>query len=430
MNLTPSSKKYIEKYMIDYIDNKNICWNKRDNNTTYIYKSLYKDIQEAFLYVLELSDTDCMKGLLHKDKEIKNPSTFSEYYMSAEIKKYIELYGKSQITFTCSILGKQITISFMIFLNTSLDTYKKYAEYMYAWLYICIKYSSKKCADTIHIYVYQTPYNKELPKHKTEIIGPEHINSAYTTSCVKDGEIVIFRKEEWFKVFIHETMHVYGFDFSSYQYTELIDTVKSIFPIKSEFSITDVYSETWARIINCTFTSFLSLKASDNMSQYLMYMDIFMQMEKLFSLKQAVYILNFMGMSYTDLYGMDEKSVLLRNTMYRENTHVFSYYILTAVFMCDFQGFLSWCKYNNKQSSIRSNTDKQRNTRSSMRSNTNKHNSCFIQFDYSDENIEDFGNYIQSIYKSKEVLNGIAMIESQKRDKKDNTVRMSIVEFK
>ena len=166
-----------------------------------------------------------------------------------------------------------------------------------------------------------------------------------------------------------------------------------------------------------------------------------MQMEKLFSLKQAVYILNFMGMSYTDLYGMDEKSVLLRNTMYRENTHVFSYYILTAVFMCDFQGFLSWCKYNNKQSSmrnnIRSNTDKQSSMRSNKissnankQSNTNKHNSCFIQFEYSDENIEDFGNYIQSIYKSKEVLNGIEMIETQKRDKKDNTVRMSIVEFK
>jgi len=422
MNLSLTSKKYIEKYMLDYIDDKDVCWNKRDNNTTFIYKSLYKDIQEAFLHVLELSDTDCMKGLLYKDKEIKNPKSFSSYYMSAEIKKYIEMYGKHQITFTCSILDRQVTISFMIFSNSELkrlETYQKYAEYMYTWLYICIKYSSKKCANNLHIFMYHTPYHKTIPKTKTEIIGTEHINSAYTTSCVQNGEVVIFRKEEWFKVFVHETMHIYGLDFSSYQYTELIDKVKKIFPIKSEFSITDAYCETWARIINCAFTSFLSLKKTDNISNFLMYMDVLIQMEKFFSIKQAVYVLQFMGLTYQDLYSTDD---ILRNTMYREKSHVFPYYIITAMFMNDFQGFLSWCKYNNT---------KQSNTKQTRSNIKNKHNkSYFIQFNYSEENIEDFGNYIQNIYKSNEFLNGIATIQKYKREQKDDTLRMSIVEFK
>jgi len=417
MNLSPTSKKYIEKYMLDYIDDKDICWNKRDNNTTYIYKSLYKDIQEAFIHVLELSDTDCMKGLLSKDKQIKLPTSFSSYFMSDEIKKYIELYGKNQITFTCKILDRLVSISFMIFSNGELEKveiYQKYAEYMYAWLYICIKYSSKKCANNLHIFVYQTPYYKKLPK--TEIIGSDHINTAYTTSCVPNGEMVIFRKEEWFKVFIHETMHIYGLDFSGYQCTELIDTVKQLFPIKSEFSITDAYCETWARIINCAFTSFLSLKPNESVAKFLMYMDVLMQMEKFFSLKQAVYVLQYMGLTYHDLYSSDD---ILRNTMYREKSHVFPYYILTAMFMNDFQGFLSWCKYNN---TMLSNT---------MRSSINKkNNSYFIQFNYSEENVEDFGNYIKNIYKSNEFLNGIANSENHKRDKKDDTLRMSIVEFK
>lgn len=418
MNLFPLSVKYIQQHMLpNIIDDKNISWNERDNNTTYVYKSLYKDIQEAFLYVLKRSSTECMKGILNKDKQIKKPELFSDYYMSSGIKGYIEMFGKTQITFTCTILEREVSISFMLFLSDDinrLEIYQKYAEYMYAWLYICIKYSSKKCANKLHVFVYHTPYPKYLPKHKKDIIGTQNINSAYTTSCVKDGEIVVFRKEEWFKVFIHETMHVYGLDFSSYQYRKLINTLETIFPIKSNFLVADTYCETWARIINCAFTSFLSLNTGDSIREYLMYMDILMQIEKFFSIKQAIYILKHMGLTYTDLYSKDEKSVLLRNTMYRESTNVFCYYILTAMFMCDFQGFLSWCKYNNVN----------RNAK-----NNNKYSS-FIQFEYTEENIDDLGVYIQSIYKSKEFLNGISTIEKYKRDKKDDTVRMSIVEFK
>jgi len=205
-------------------------------------------------------------------------------------------------------------------------------------------------------------------------------------------------------------MHIYGLDFSSYQYTELIDKVKKIFPIKSEFSITDAYCETWARIINCAFTSFLSLKKTDNISNFLMYMDVLIQMEKFFSIKQAVYVLQFMGLTYQDLYSTDD---ILRNTMYREKSHVFPYYIITAMFMNDFQGFLSWCKYNNTTNRVRKNNY-----------------SPFIQFHYSEENIEDLGTYITNIYKSNEILNSISYFENQTRVKKDNTLRMSVIEFK
>jgi hypothetical protein len=275
--------------------------------------------------------------------------------------------------------------------------------------------------------MYHTPYYKTIPKTKTEIIGAEHVNSAYTTSCVQNGEIVIFRKEEWFKVFIHETMHTYGLDFSSHQYAKLISMVKEVFPIRSEFSITDAYCETWARILNCAFTSFLSLKENENVNKFLMYMDVLMQMEKFFSLNQAVTVLNYMGLTYNDLYSMNEKSVLLRNTMYREKTNVFPYYILTAMFMNDFQGFLSLCKYNNTN---KHSNNKHSNNKHSNNNKKNSGTSYFIQFNYSEENIEDFGNYIQNIYKSNEFLNGIKMIEKHKGEDKNSTLRMSIVEFK
>lgn len=120
----------------------------------------------------------------------------------------------------------------------------------------------------------------------------------------------------------------------------LVNTVEELFPIKSDFILSEAYSEVWARLINCAFISFTSLKPSEGVTDYLMYMDILVEMEKFFSLKQTVYVLEYMGLTYKNLYSKDDKSALLRKTMYRENTNVFAYYILTSMFMSDFQGFL------------------------------------------------------------------------------------------
>ena len=74
--------------------------------------------------------------------------------------------------------------------------------------------------------MYLTPHKKKLPK-QYNLIDREHANTAFTTSCQTETEICIFREEEWFKTFIHETFHNMGMDFTANgsQYTnELIYT--------------------------------------------------------------------------------------------------------------------------------------------------------------------------------------------------------------
>lgn len=406
MKTSNFSKKYIKKYILDYFYNNKIEFKNTNNND--IYKYLYKDIKDAYSYVLELSNTDCMKGILYNEKQIKYPNNLSNYFISYKFINYIKNYGKKQITFKCSMFNKQIFISFMIFSNNELDNldlYQKYAEYMYTWLYICNKYSSINCANTLNIYIYHTPFNKKI-ENKKNILSPEHINSAYTSFCVKNGEIVIYRKEEWFKVFIHETLHIYGFDLSNYNYNNLIDKIKNIFPIKSNFYITETYSEVWARIINCAFVSFLSMKSNHKISDFYNYFDLLLQIEKIFSLKQAINVLDYMGISYEDLYKNNKESILLRDSLYNENTNVFCYYILSCIFMNNFEGFLSLCK--------------------DINFNINN-NYSIIKFYYSNNNIDKLYKYIKSIYKCKDLLNNISNI---KKNKNDNTFRMSIIDLK
>ena len=83
----------------------------------------------------------------------------------------------------------------------------------------CIKLyqnSQINCAKKLDIYLYFTPFKKTLPTRNTEILNVKHVNTAFAFQCAPSGEIVIYRKEEWMKVFIHETFHSFGLDIDAH----------------------------------------------------------------------------------------------------------------------------------------------------------------------------------------------------------------------
>ena len=57
--------------------------------------------------------------------------------------------------------------------------------------------------------------------------------------------------------------------------------------------------------------------------------------------------LNFMELNYESMHSNKPYAKTLRDTLYRENTNVLSYYILTTILISHFQNFFLWCKHNN-----------------------------------------------------------------------------------
>ena len=417
-----NSKLQLKNYSNEYIKNNIISLFDKDdlNNMKIIqkeekikirfYNSLYEELKEAFLYVLNLSANGSIKGEL-TNVEIRN---YNSYYMPENINEYIIKNRKKQLNYSHTFFGKVVAITFVIFkYNEDLDIYNKYAENMFVWLYICCKYSRNNiCAKNLNVYIYHTPYLKYTIVNKSETFGTKHINSAFTTSCTNNGEIVIFRKEEWFKVFIHETFHIFGFDFSMYNFDILKEELKKIFPIKCEFSIIDSYCEVWARVINCAFTSFLSLKYKKykNYKNFELYMNLLLEIERYYSLIQLTKILDCMDMKYSNLYKNDKKSKLLRIN-YKEETHLFCYYIISCLFLNDINGFIMWCFENNYE--------------------INYNLFSIIKFNYSEKSLKSFSNYIKSIYKKKEITQNIKNIKKNMNyfNNDNNSLRMSIIEY-
>ena len=156
------------------------------------------------------------------------------------------------------------------------------------------------------------------------------------------SEIVIFRKEEWFKVLIHESFHNFGLDFADMNNSECHSHILRMFKVSSEVNLFEAYTEFWAEIINACFCSFFILQNKNNVDEFILNADFFINFERTYSFFQLVKTLDFMGVTYADLH-----SSLSRNTKYKEKSNILAYYVIKTILIHNFQDFLSWCQRNN-----------------------------------------------------------------------------------
>jgi len=351
MKISEQSKKL----MLFFKKNKYINNIHQSKKTKIILSELYQDIFEAYKYLLKLkhkNNSYFTFGIkkIENSNQISRPQKFNSNSFPDAVRNHINETAEYELTYTFSLYGRTIKILFIVEdhnVELNLETYHKYVDAIIMWLYILNLYSSKSCSKTLIIYIYFTSLEKKLPSSNISILNEINVNTAFTRTCPRDSEIVVFRKEEWFKVLIHETFHNFALDFSDMNNDKLHKCILEIFKVNSDVSLYESYTEFWAEIINALFCSFFSLKDKTNLSEFLEYSDFFINFERTYSFFQMVKALNFMGLNYTDLYSNTHQSTILRDNLYKENTHVLSYYIIKCVLMNNYQGFLGWCKINN-----------------------------------------------------------------------------------
>jgi len=378
--------------MLFFTQKKHIKEVNQTKKTKSILKELYNDIFSAHKYLMNLKQKNTpyfvfsMKKVVNAS-QISRPQNFNSKSFPDIVRKHIDHLSSSELMYTFSLYGREIKIIFIVEDNNvelKLDTYHKYIDSMIMWLYILNQYSSKSCSNTLVVYLYFTSLEKKLPSSNIAILDEMHVNTAFTTTCPKDSEIVVFRKEEWFKVFIHETFHNFALDFSDMNNTDSHKCILEIFKVNSDVNLYESYTEFWAEIMNALFCSFFSIKDKTNITEFLDYSEFFINFERTYSLFQMIKALNFMGLSYNDLYSNSHNSVIIRENLYKENTNVLSYYIIKCVLMNNYQGFLSWCKTNNFS---------------------------LLQFKKTFSNQKEFCNFIEKNYKTTNMLSGVKETE-------------------
>jgi hypothetical protein len=405
--------KHSELLMSFFLEKKCIKHVKQNSKTKHILKRLFKDISDADSFVkskklqkesigesfYKLNITKIMNV-----SQIPKPKSFNPSSFPDEIRYHIDNTMLHNLSYTFSLFDREIKIHFILEDNdispeNQIELYNEYVEKVLTWLYITNEYASKKCSKTLIIYLYFTSLKKELPKSKISILNQNNVNTAFTYTCPVDSEIVIFRKEEWFKVLMHETFHNFALDFSHMNTDESTRSILSIFKVKSEVNLFEAYTEFWAEIMNAVFCSFYLAK--DNsinyfdsgiedkerksfFGEFLINFDFFINFERTYKFFQMVKTLEFMGLTYENIISSDTTSVSLRETLYKEKSNVLSYYVITTVLMNNYQGFLSWC---------------------------DKNNMSLLQFKNTTTNVKEFCKFIYKNYKTNSFLDSVECMQ-------------------
>ena len=395
-----------------FIQNNNLFAIQHTHKTDEIFTELYDKLLGAYNYVKQ------NKGRLYeiKVRQIKSksqitlPSQVDLNALPEIIQQWIISSMSTEISYSFKLFERKVKIIFTVeeeITKVNINTYNKHIDIMIMWLWIIHQYAESKCSSNLVVYIYFTPLEKRVPLSNLLILDETNVNTAITTGCLVNAEIVIYRKEEWFKVFIHETCHSFGIDFSNMNNTECTRRILNLFPVNSKVNLFESYTEFWAETMNVSFCSFMLLKNKNNLDEFLNNVQILMNIERNYSFFQLVKTLNFMGLQYKDLYSL--KSDLLRETLYKENTNVLSYYVIKTILMNNYPSFFNWCKINNHS---------------------------LLQFNKTVANQLKYCDYIEKNYKTRSMLEGIKVatqLLNRKKTKTDifllSNMRMTLCEL-
>ena len=402
MQLTNEAHKYMIFFTKNYNSQDHINYDNQHFKS--VIKTLYNDMRNASLWANNTFDKS--KIVINKIdiiSQIPRPDGFNSRWIDSEIKQHIFNNSSYKLGYKFHINKRRVNVNFVLENDIHKDIYCNYIKDIMTWISIADKYSCNSCGKELNLYIYMTNIKKHLPRNRWDTISSMEVNSGLSDMCRRQSEIIIFRKEEWFKLLIHETFHNYGLDFSVMNINKLTSIMKTHFHIESDFLMFETYTEFWARLINVMFCTF---KIEDNVkfTDFYMFFQVLYYYERLFSILQCCKILSFMNLTFDMLINKKDKNLSLQ--LYKESTNVFPYYIALSILMIDPINFVNWCGENNIN---------------------------IFRFQKTDETIISFGNYIvneSSKEKTLQTFEKMFKLVSKLPSDMKTTTKMTICETK
>jgi hypothetical protein len=191
------------------------------------------------------------------------------------------------------------------------------------------------------VYYYPTPFKKTFPKSPSKSLSPKEVNSGVTfleapkEQSHKNGEIILFRREEHLKVLIHELIHSFHLDYQIILHSKAMErSVCSNYPVL----LNEAYTEAFATMIRLFFHYYTKYhKSKVGLDQKRLIQII--RAEVKYELGLARRVLEFNGLRPADLpllVATDRGECLEK---FQQMTNVFSYYILKPLLLYNLDVF-------------------------------------------------------------------------------------------
>lgn len=436
-------------FLIDYYDelieksNGNLLFSQHNKKTSR-YIDFQKQIFKLLDNIYELLDTDLQnianfrRVFGNNTREYKTliENSYKKHfinnkYIDIKVKEYIRNKQGSLVIYRVPFKDKTISINIINYSNLSpkvLANFDNLIKNMMAQIYLISTLTKNNtCSeDSLNIYLFLTPFKRELEKSQEKVLGALNANGGFCYGCVSNGEIVVYRQEEVFKVFSHELVHNFGVDGYIWDFMSQVRVENSKqnkmyhkflnnfnLPRENDLGIQECLVEFWGEFFNNAIYSFVYSK-NCNLSTYnqefKFYKHVFetiMKLEIIHSFLQTTKIIYHNRLTYDRLFSKNQAPI------YREKTHIFSYYMLKLFLLFDYKEFV------NSQISV---------------SGEN-----VLLFNKSLQNMQKFFNYIISVSKyesviynlkfMREIYISIRVAKSRNINFLLNNLRMSTLEY-
>lgn len=271
----------------------------------------------------------------NKIVSIVNKQLRSSKYVDKNIINFIvsNVYNCKIVTYENIINGKKYILEFVIYNDEiSIKKLDTIVEKMLLVLQVLLTISNNETRNGQHVTFFLTPFLKGTDT-TNNILGANNVNSGFTYPYLINGITFIYRKEEFFKVFIHESIHYYGIDKSLHlhfnsetNYISNYNKFINLFNISNKdyknIGINESLTEFWTFII---FICVVSYQKSIKLAKFIYDFERYYNIESIHIIFQVVKILAYNNLTYIQLLSNSEKN------KYKENSHIFSYYIVKAM---------------------------------------------------------------------------------------------------
>lgn len=206
---------------------------------------VYKVIQDA---VIDTDDMLATNKIIYSQSHVEPAYTASQFIPSP-IAAYIGDTRNSSVSLDLPLGNVTVKLSMYGFRMSETDLEER-VSFAAAAVIAVRNLSDLTRLRTLSVNIFLTPFRKEA--NLSTPLTPENVNSGYCTLGKYDREIVVFRKEEWFKVLLHELLHCFDVGPSKTEQIQFQTYMLRTYQLR-EVSLDEGYIEFLARVLNCMF---------------------------------------------------------------------------------------------------------------------------------------------------------------------------------
>ena len=284
------------------------------NILNYYLDIFQRNLNKKEKYIIQNNNNTFLKKIYNTLNTTSNKITIVKQksiikILNIENSDYLPSYIRSHINNKRNVIRIKYKLNFYnknVFINYYLVDNNKSEEelhndinFLAQFVYLIYNITDYKHNNNI-IDIYLTNFEKELGSNNT--IDVQNINSGVCYFNDINRKILIFRSEEYIKVFIHEFLHSCHIDKYLHDNTNTNIYEKFNFDYKkTKINLSETYTEFWCNIIYISIFSYNYLENSNKnitINNYINIFDKFMEKQIYFSVLQSVKILNIHNIKY------------------------------------------------------------------------------------------------------------------------------------